>query len=105
MWVERQMQACNSDLANLVDKKMLENESAVRKLLLKNTSTNALQSTEVRSLKERNLLEYVDTMVRSLKFEVVNEMEDERARKNNRLDEVTRLIQTHKNLLDEHIRQ
>ncbi len=44
-------------------------------------------------------------MVRSLKFEVVNEMEDERARKNNRLDEVTRLIQTHKNLLDEHIRQ
>jgi hypothetical protein len=92
MWVERQMQACNSDLANLVDKKMLENESAVRKLLLKNTSTNALQSTEVRSLKEKNLLEYVDTMVRSLKFEVVNEMEDERARKNNRLDEVTRLI-------------
>ena len=99
------MQACNSDLANLVDKKMLENESAVRKLLLKNTSPNALQSPEVRSLKERNLLEYVDTMVRSLKFEVVNEMEDERARKNNRLDEVTRLIQTHKNLLDEHIRQ
>ncbi len=42
MWVERQMQACNADLANLVDKKMLENESAVRKLLLKNTSTNAL---------------------------------------------------------------
>ena len=26
-------------------------------------------------------------------------------RKNNRLDEVTRLIITHKNLLDEHIRQ
>jgi hypothetical protein len=92
MWVERQMQVCSSDLGILVDKKMLENESVVRKLLLKNTSTNGLQSTEVRSLKEKNLLEYVDTMVRSLKFEVVNEMEDERARKNNRLDEVTRLI-------------
>jgi len=92
MWVERQMQVCSTDLGILVDKKMLENESAVRKLLLKNTSTNGLQSTEVRSLKEKNLLEYVDTMVRSLKFEVVNEMEDERARKNNRLDEVTRLI-------------
>ncbi len=32
-------------------------------------------------------------------------MEDERPRKNKRLDEVTRLIQTQKNFLDEHIRQ
>ncbi len=64
-----------------------------------------MQGTDVRSLKERNLLEYVDTMVRSLKFELSQDMEDERTRKNNRLDEVTRLITTHKNLLDEHIRQ
>jgi hypothetical protein len=86
------MQACSNDLSNLVDKKMIENEAAVRKLLLKNTSTTGLQTTEVRSLKEKNLLEYVDTMVRSLKFEVVSEMDEERTRKNNRLDEVTRLI-------------
>ena len=44
-------------------------------------------------------------MVRSLKFELSQELDDERTRKNNRLDEVTRLINTHKNLLDEHIRQ
>ena len=88
----------------LVDKKMGENEAVVRKLLLKNSSSQTLQSNDVRSLKERNLLEYVDTMVRSLKFELSQEFDDERMRKNNRLDEVTRLINTHKSLMDEHIR-
>lgn len=98
------MQVCVLDLQRLVDKKMSENETVVRKLLLKNSSSQTLQSNDVRSLKEKNLLEYVDTMVRSLKFELTNEVEDERQRKNNRLDEVTRLINTHKSLLDEHVR-
>jgi hypothetical protein len=44
-------------------------------------------------------------MVRSLKFELSQEFDEERLRKNNRLDEVTRLINTHKSLLDEHVRQ
>lgn len=43
-------------------------------------------------------------MVRSLKFELTEDFDDERQRKNNRLDEVTRLINTHKSLLDEHVR-
>ena len=98
------MHACVGDLQRIVDKKMSENEAVVRKLLLKTSSSQTLQSNDIRSLKEKNLLEYVDTMVRSLKFELVQEFDDERTRKNNRLDEVTRLIQTHKNLLDEHIR-
>lgn len=51
------------------------------------------------------MLEYVDTMIRSLKFELVGELEDEKTIKNNRITEVTRLIQTHKSLLDEHIMQ
>jgi hypothetical protein len=44
-------------------------------------------------------------MIKSLKFELSNDIDDERTRKNNRLDEVTRLINTHKSLLDEHVRQ
>jgi prophage tail gpP-like protein len=44
-------------------------------------------------------------MVRSLKFELSGELDEERNRKNSRLDEVTRLINTHKGLLDEHVRQ
>jgi hypothetical protein len=51
-----------------------------------------MQSIDVRSLKERNLLEYVDTMVRSLKFELKEELEEEKTIKNHRLDDVTRLI-------------
>ena len=92
MWVERQMQAIVADMQRIVDKKMSENETAVRKLLIKNGSSQTVQSTDVRSLKERNLLEYVDTMVRSLKYEITTELDDERTRKNTRLDEVTRLI-------------
>lgn len=56
-------------------------------------------------MKERNLLEYVDTISRNLKHEIMTEVEEEKARKNNRLDEVNRLIQTNKSLLDEHITQ
>ena len=93
------------DLSRLVDTKMSENEVAVRKLLIKNASGAATGGADLRSLKERNLLEYVDTMVRAAKFELSGEMDEERARKNNRLDEVTRLVNTHRGLLDEHIRQ
>lgn len=79
-------------LTSLVDKKMLENEVVVRKLLLKGGSSDSLKDGELRALKEKNLLEYVDTLISNLKHEVLAEVEDERVRKNNRLDEVTRLV-------------
>lgn len=44
-------------------------------------------------------------MVKSLKFELTQDFDEDRSRKNNRLDDVTRLINTHKGLLDEHVRQ
>src|SRR3569833_556594 len=94
------------ELSALVDKKMIENEVVVRKLLLKGGSgSESLQNSEVRALKEKNLLEYVDTMVRNLKHEIMTDVEEEKVHKNNRFDEVSRLIQTHKILLDEHITQ
>ena len=40
MWVERQMHACLQDLQRIVDKKMGENETVVRKLLIKNNSSS-----------------------------------------------------------------
>lgn len=40
MWVERQMHAIVQDLQRVVDKKMSENEVAVRKLLLKNGASS-----------------------------------------------------------------
>ena len=40
MWVERQMHACLQDLQRIVDKKMSENETVVRKLLIKNNSSS-----------------------------------------------------------------
>ena len=92
------------DLTTIVDKKMVDNEVVVRKLLLRGGG-DGVKGDELRALKEKNLLEYVDTIARNLKHEVMTEVEDEKTRKNNRLDEVTRLIQTHKTLLDEHIKQ
>jgi hypothetical protein len=40
MWVERQMQAVVADLQRVVDKKMSENEVAIRKILLKNGASS-----------------------------------------------------------------
>lgn len=37
-------------------------------------------------MKEKNLLEYVDTMVKNIKMEVTNDIEETRARMNQRLD-------------------
>lgn len=102
---DRSLKDSIMELTSLVDKKMLENEVVVRKLLLKGGGSDALKDGELRALKEKNLLEYVDTLISNLKHEIMTEVEDERVRKNNRLDEVTRLVQTHKNLLDEHITQ
>lgn len=103
-WIERQLKDTVDDLSRLVDKKLLENEVVVRKILLKGGHNGeGIKSDELKALKEKNLLEYVDTMIKNLKYELQTEHEEEKARKNNRLDEVTRLIQTHKSLLDEHI--
>ena len=54
-------------------------------------------------MKEKNLLEYVDTMVKNIKMEVTNDIDESKARQNQRLDKITNLITTHKNLHDEHI--
>ena len=103
-WVERALQDCVVDLGKLVDKRLVENEVVVRKILLKGGNNGeGVKSDELKALKEKNLLEYVDTMVKNIKFEILHEVEEEKAKKNNRFDEVTRLIQTHKSLLDEHI--
>lgn len=106
-WIERSLKATVDDLTKICDKKLAENEIVVRKILLKNGHSSegngVVKSEELRALKEKNLLEYVDTMIKNLKFELQSEFEDDRSRKNGRLDEVTRLIQTHKSLLDEHI--
>eukprot|EP00347_Sterkiella_histriomuscorum_P013165 403365759 len=106
-WIERQLKDTIEDLTKITDQKCIENEVVVRKILLKNghSSENGISSNEMRALKEKNLLEYIDTMVKNLKFELQTDFEDEKSRKNSRLDEVTRLIQTHKSLLDEHIQQ
>lgn len=60
------------DLSKITDKKLVENEVVVRKILLKNghSSENGISSNEMKALKEKNLLEYVDTMVKNLKFEL-----------------------------------
>lgn len=73
--------------------------------MLRGGGSEGMKSDEMRALKEKNLLEYVDTMIKNLKIEVMTEVDEERSRKNNRLDEVTRLVQTHKGLIDEHIKQ
>lgn len=82
-----------NDLSRLVDKKLVENEVIVRKILLKGGHNGeGLKSDEMRALKEKNLLEYIDTMIKNLKYELQTEHEEEKSRKNNRLDEVTRLV-------------
>lgn len=71
-WIERQLKDTIDDLTKITDKKLVENEVVVRKILLKNghSSGDGISSSEMRALKEKNLLEYVDTMIKNLKFEL-----------------------------------
>ena len=90
-WVERTIKSQVEDMIRVMDKKLLENEVLVRKLLLNGGASSAgegLKSNEMKALKEKNLLEYVDTMVSNLKHEILTEVDEERLKKNNRLDAV-----------------
>lgn len=48
-------------------------------------------------------MEYIDLTVSNLRHEINSEIDQERSRKNLRLNEITNLIQHHKQLTDEHI--
>ena len=73
-------------MKNMIDKKMVENEVVLRKIMLTGGGGQGVKSDELKALKEKNLLDYVDTMVQNLKLEIMNEIEEDKARKNNRLD-------------------
>ena len=105
-WLDGQIKASMKEFTALVDKKNAETELAIRKLILKNgqgSEGREMQSSELKALKERNLLDYVDTMVKNLRHELIAQLEDEKSTKMSKFDEVNRLIKMHKNLTDEHI--
>lgn len=86
---------------------MAENEVTLRKVLLKGGggAGEGLAADEVRALKEKNLLEYIDVVVTNLREELKGEFEEDKSKKNYRLDEVTKLINVNKSLMDEHVTQ
>ena len=61
------------------------------------------RSKELKAKREKNLMEYIDLTVSNLRHEIMAEIDQERSRKNLRLQEITNLIQHHKQLTDEHI--
>lgn len=77
------------EFTNVVDKKLVENEVVVRKILLKGGNGEGLKSDELRALKEKNLLDYVDTMIKNLKHEVISELDDEKSKKNMKIEQIT----------------
>jgi len=100
------MKESMQEVHQMVRKQLSENEVLVRKILLKGGGGgHEPHSEEMRALKEKNLLEYVDVMVKNVKNELKGEIEEEKQNKNSRLEEVSRLIQAHKGLTDEHIKQ
>lgn len=107
-WIGDMLKDNVGELSKMVDKKLVENEVTIRKLLLKGgfgSDGEGIKSNELKALKEKNMLEYIDTMINNLKLQLQSELEEDKALKNNRFDEITRLIHTHKSLLDEHIQQ
>ena len=50
-------------------------------------------------------MEYMDIAISNMKHEILNQFEEERSRKNFRLQEITNLIEHHKELTNEHINQ
>jgi len=51
------------EMKNMIDKKMVENEVVLRKIMLTGGGGQGVKSDELKALKEKNLLDYVDTMV------------------------------------------
>ena len=95
------------ELNHGVNRKMAENEVTLRKILLKGGggSGQGLKDNEVHALKEKNLLEYIEVVVKNLREELKTEFEEDKSKKNSRLDEVSRLINANKGLMDEHVTQ
>ena len=106
-WVEQSLKMVTEELNTGVNRKMAENEVTVRKILLKGGggSGAGMKESEMKALKEKNLLEYIDVVVKNLREELKTEFEEDKSKKNSRLDEVTRLINANKGMMDEHVTQ
>jgi hypothetical protein len=61
----------------------MENEVQIRKLLLKNggSGSDGLKNDELRSMRDKNLLDYVETNIKNLKNEITHEFEEDKSRK------------------------
>lgn len=85
-WVEKAVKEVSEELKGALDKKLIENEVTLKKMLLQGGGSKSIQDNELRAMKEKNLLDFVETMGKNIKLEVKNEIEETRARVNQRLD-------------------
>jgi len=66
-------------------------------------SASGARSKELKAKREKNLMEYIDVTINNLKHQIMTDFQEEKSRKNFRLNEITHLIQHHKDLNNEHI--
>jgi hypothetical protein len=82
-WVEKALKETSAEMKSAIDKKMQENEVQVRKHMLKGGGGgDSLKNDELRSMRDKNLLEYVETNIKNLKNEINQDFEEDKSRKN-----------------------
>ena len=95
------------ELNTLISKRMSEQEIILKNMAARGDfdGDNEPRGKELKAKKEKNMMEYLDITVKNQHQTFMTIFEDERSKKNFRMNEITNLIQHHKELTDEHIMQ
>ena len=104
-WMEMQKMELVRELNTLISKRMSEQEIILKNMAARGDfdGDNEPRGKELKAKKEKNMMEYLDITVKNQHQTFMTIFEDERSKKNFRLNEITNLIQHHKELTDEHI--
>ena len=93
------------ELNTLISKRMSEQEIILKNMAARGDfdGDNEPRGKELKAKKEKNMMEYLDITVKNQHQTFMTIFEEEKSRKNFRMNEITNLIQHHKELTDEHI--
>ena len=95
-------------LNTLISKRMSEQEIILKNMAARGDfdgGENEPHGKELKAKKEKNLMEYLDITVKNQHQTFMAIFDEERSKKNFRINEIQNLVQHHKELTDEHIMQ
>ncbi|CDW87201.1 UNKNOWN [Stylonychia lemnae] len=107
-WALKELQDNYTDFNRLLAAKVLETENKMRQLLANHKPSKSdvpIKDSVTGALSELTLKEAVDNMGMGIKTDLLSLFEDDRKLKNIRFQEVFHLMESNKNLINEHIAQ